>query len=251
VNEQDTSTRTETRKAAGWRRWPARAAAAILALVAMGMSVVGVAGCGDAGGEENSEAPAAAERLSVYARLPQKGIALGALSAPVELFELSDLQCPFCRDFTRDTLPVLVERYVRPGHLRVIFHNLPILGADSERAARVAVATGLQGHMFEFIDVFFQNQAHEGSGYVTEDFLRRIAGAVPGVDVERALRDADGGAVADRLDQAHRVAREFGIRSTPSFIVGRTGEELKALPHYRVSDPAPFIAAIDALLAAH
>ena len=73
-----------------------------------------------------------------FAGVPQQGDVLGAASAPVTLEEFADLRCSHCRDFDEDTLPVLVERYVRAGKLRIVFHNLPILGPASVDAARMA-----------------------------------------------------------------------------------------------------------------
>jgi protein-disulfide isomerase len=209
------------------------------------------AACASGGGdaERAAEISGAVDTAARYADIHQRSIGLGELSAPVELFELSDLQCPYCRDFTRGALPTIVEQYVRTGKVRLIFHNLPILGEQSARAARLALAISVQNHMFEFIDVFFANQGREGSGYVTDDFLRRIAGAVPGVDVDQAVRDLDHDSVNERLEQARKVAIEFQVRGVPAFLIARTGEELRALHVRRTGDPQGFVDAIESLLA--
>ena len=49
----------------------------------------------------------------MLAGIPQSGIHLGSPSAPVRLVEFADLQCPFCREYTLQTLPQLVQDYVR------------------------------------------------------------------------------------------------------------------------------------------
>jgi protein-disulfide isomerase len=210
-------------------------------------AAIGLLACAPGSDAElRAEGGSATTPAARYAGIHQRSIALGNLDAPLEMFELSDLRCHYCRDFARNTLPVLLERYVRPGRLRLIFHNLPILGEPSQRAARMALALSLQNHMWEFLDAFY---ASDGAGDVSDDFLRRVAGLVPDVDVDKALRERDDEAVVERLTQAEGVAREFHLRGVPMFILARTGEELHPFPVQTPGDPAAFVAVLEALLA--
>jgi len=208
------------------------------------------AACAQGDGTDHSgEVVGAGDSAALFAGIQQQGITLGDPAAPVELVDLSDLQCPFCRDFARGALPTIVERYVRTGRVRMSFHNLPVLGEQSRRAAHLAVAIGMQDRMFQFVGLFFANQAREGSGYANDDFLRRLAGAVQGCDVERAMRDLDSAVVTERLGEARDLGQKFHLQGVPSFMLRRTGEDLHVLHVRRTSDPAPFVEAIDALLA--
>ena len=76
----------------------------------------------------------------MLAGIPQSGIYLGNPAAPVPLVEFADLQCPFCREYTLQTLPQLVQDYVRTGKVRMEFRNLSFLGKDSVTAGRAAAA---------------------------------------------------------------------------------------------------------------
>jgi hypothetical protein len=185
---------------------------------------------------------------TLFNGIPEQGPALGDPAAPVTLTEVADLQCPHCRDFARISLPVLIERYVRAGRLRVVLHNLPILGEDSERAARMAVAAGLQDRMWPFVDLFFWNQGAEGTGYVTDAFLHRIAAAVPGLDADRAMHDRGGPLVTAHLQVVAQHAHAARISSTPTFLVGRTGERPYELGAARAADPQTFVGPIEELL---
>src|SRR5690606_602302 len=98
------------------------------------------------------------EVVARFAGVPQDGIALGAPAAPFTLIEFADLQCPFCAVYARDVLPTIIDRYVRPGKLRLELNLLTFLGEDSIRAGRVAAAAAQQDRLWTFTDAFFAEQ---------------------------------------------------------------------------------------------
>jgi protein-disulfide isomerase len=166
--------------------------------------------------------------------IPQDGIALGDPNAPVTLVEFADLQCPFCRDFALQTLPLIVRDYVHHGKLRIELRTLAFIGPDSVRAGRLAEGAAAQDRLWHFAHLFYFNQGAENSGYATDEFLDGLLAAIPGLDAERARRDGGERLVAD----AEEIAGRHGIRSTPSLLIGRTGAE----PHTRVEDPLDYAA---------
>ncbi|GAC1437171.1 MAG: hypothetical protein NVSMB51_10330 [Solirubrobacteraceae bacterium] len=180
--------------------------------------------------------------------IPQRGITLGKPGAPVTLVEFADLQCPYCREYTLNTLPTLIARYVRTGKVQMLFRNLTFLGPGSLSAGRYAAAAAEQNRLWDFIDLFYANQGTENSGYVDGPFLQRIA-AGAGLDVSGAVRAAARPAAQAPLSAAAALARQAGIDSTPSFLVGRTGGSLHRFDPANLT-PADFTPAIDALLKA-
>lgn len=187
------------------------------------------------------------ESNSLLEGIPQDGVSLGDPNAPVVLTEFADLQCPFCAAVSVVTLPKLIDEYVRKGKVRLVFRNLAFLGPDSVKAAQMAGAAGLQDKLYQFVEIFLHNQGDENSGFVTDDFLRNIANAIPGLDVDRAFSDRDSDAVKEQLEAAREEASEFDIRGTPAFLLGKAGEKPEEL-HPRTLDPAYFAEQIDALL---
>lgn len=194
--------------------------AALLAAALVAVAVVISQGGSDDDGGSGDDTAAVEE---LFARIPQSGTELGERDAPAEMVEFADLQCPFCRDYTLDVLPELIDRYVRPGELRLSLQIVAIIGEDSAEAARVAAAAALQDRMWQFADVFYRNQGTEETGYVTEDFLREIAEATPGLDADTALEDADSPEAERVLAEAEAQASRFGIDATPSFVLGGEG----------------------------
>lgn len=166
----------------------------------------------------------AAEVRTLLAGIPQDGFVLGRPDAPVTLVEYADLQCPFCARFAIATLPEIVERWVRPGRLRIEYRPLAFIGDDSIRAARVAAAAAAQDRAWHFTELLFHNQGGENSGYVDDGFLRTLLDAIPGLDATRALVSSERPAAQDAIDRATASAATDGVRSTPSFLIGRTAD---------------------------
>ncbi|MEA2448354.1 MAG: hypothetical protein QOG63_286 [Thermoleophilaceae bacterium] len=150
--------------------------------------------------------------------LPQSGITLGNPGAPATLYEFADLQCPFCAEYTKTTLPQVVDKYVRPGKVKIVFRNLTFIGPDSVTAARAAAAAGEQNKLWNFVDTFYANQGEENSGYVTDAFIAQLAGAA-GVDANALTQAMQSPAVDQQLGEAQKQAQQFNVNSTPSFLV--------------------------------
>jgi protein-disulfide isomerase len=241
----------------GRKRWKllviALAGAAIVVIAAILIS---------SGGEEEKPPTTTTQREGVegpiigaasvnrrYEGIPQDGFELGERKADATIVEFADLQCPFCKEATENSLPPLVDRYIKPGRLRMEFRNFAILGPDSEKAAKALEAAAAQDKAWQFIELFYLNQGEENSGYVTDDFIRRIGKAIPGMDVERLVVASNAEGSGQSIEAAHSEADEFGIDSTPSYLIGRTGGQLAQLQLTNPGDVTQYTQAVDQLLA--
>lgn len=132
----------------------------------------------------------------------------GAL--PIAYF--SDFNCPYCRVLEGVLADVLAAD---PG-LRLVRHELPLLGAASASAARAVLAADLQGGY----DVMKTRLLR--AGLITDEpYLRAVAGPL-GLDADRLIRDMDAPTVTDRLRTSLALGRVFGIVGTPALVIGRT-----------------------------
>ena len=184
------------------------AAAAIMVVVAVLVSRSG------------SDTPPASERVALFDGIPQDGPWLGRPDAPVVVEEYADLQCPFCARFAADQLPGLVRDHVRGGRVRLRLRLLTFLGDDSVVAARTAAAAGMQDRQWQFSEAFYARQGREGSGYVTEDFLRDVAGEA-GLDADRLFADRRAAGITQTLTETREAGAANEINSTPTFRVTR------------------------------
>lgn len=172
--------------------------------------------------------------------------AMGDPKAPVVIEEFSDFQCPFCRRFHDDTLPRIVEDYVRQGKVYFIYRHFPVVdrndpAQESHAAAIAAVCAGRQNRFWDYHDVLFANQNAENAGDYTE---RRLQAMADGIGLEMgafnaclASADAAAAVAADSL-----FALESTLSSTPSFLIN--GNPLIGAQPYEA-----FQAAIEAELA--
>ena len=229
----------EAEAAAATRRqriWALLGGSVLLAAIVVVILIVISAG-GSGSDEEASGDPA------LFDGVPQKGIALGDPQAPLTLAEFADPQCPFCRKYTAEEMPGLIEKYVKSGDLRMELNLLTFIGPDSEKLARAAYAASDQNRMWQFMDVAYARQGVENSGYADQAFIDGV-GETAGVDIAEMNSAADSDAVTKQLENAKAAAAKVGVDSTPTFLVGPTGGDLKPV------EQADLGAAIDQQLAA-
>ena len=225
----------------------------IAGLIAVVVVVAAILILVSSGDSSNSSTPAAnaplnglKETKAMLDGIPQDGNALGKKNAPVTMIEYADYQCPFCRDYALNTMPILINDYVRTGKLRMEFMPLTFIGPDSETAARAGAAAGQQDLEWNFSHLFYFNQGTERSGYVTDAFINKLyAGA--GVDAAKANAYRTTPAAAVPIATASAGAEKYGVASTPSFVVGPTGGPYTKLD-VEISNADAFKSAFDALL---
>jgi protein-disulfide isomerase len=206
-------------------------AGAAVAAVLIGASQVGADNPGTSvatSGQTSSRAtvaPASPEP-SLFAGIEQHGAALGSAKAPVTLVEYADLQCPYCAQWARDALPTLVDDYVKPGKLRIVFRGLAFIGPDSDKALRTAVAAGESDHLWEVVHGLYLNQGHENAGWVTDELVAKIAAPAPGLDGSALFDRRWDSAIASEINRTAQAAEAAGVTGTPAFQVGPTGGRL-------------------------
>ena len=163
-------------------------------------------------------APTAApvdERVSL-ARVT--GRMLGKPDAPLTIVEFTDLQCPFCRQFSLTAFPQIKKDYIDTGKVRFITNDFPLESIHplAVTAARASACADAQGKFWEMRHtILVNNAALKEDSFAT--FARDLRLDVPAfqscmtqtADSFRATlqRDLDG-------------AREAGVTAAPTFIIG-------------------------------
>jgi hypothetical protein len=83
---------------------------------------------------------------------------------------------------------------------------------------------------------------------VSEDLVRSVTGAVPGLSAGRVLAERATAAVTLEVQRSAAAADAAGVDSTPSFLVARSGQPFRRL-EVRSLDASGIVPALDSLLA--
>ena len=222
--------------------------ASVVAVAVVAAAIVIVAGSGGSSStkaDSSGSLAGTSETTALLEGIPQSGNTLGNPKAPLTMIEYADLQCPFCKQFALSVYPEIVNKYVRTGKLLYQFDTLTFIGPDSEKAARAAAAAGVQNKEANFSNLWYFNQGQENSGYATDGFIDKIYDAA-GVDKAKANLYRRSEQSKAPLESAQAGAEKYGVVSTPSFVLGKTGGPYQKI-EVDIASLDGFTAAIDAL----
>jgi protein-disulfide isomerase len=147
--------------------------------------------------------------------------ARGSSTAPVTLVEFTDYECPFCRQFETSTLPEIVKKYVDTGKVRLVVHDFPLnIHANAMPAAEAAHCAGDQGKFWPMHDALFSEPGKLG----TADLIDRAKAMKLDTGAFRAC--LEGGKDRAEVMKQIKSASELLIVATPSFLIGRTVEDV-------------------------
>jgi protein-disulfide isomerase len=218
-----------------------------IAAVIVGVLIVAVVAAGQLGGKVTGtfKDPAMA-----YPQALLDGRTIGKADAPVTMDVYEDFQCPICAQYDLSIEPVLVSQYVIPGTLRIVHHDIAILGRggaddESKLAATGAACANDQGKYWDYAHWVYNNQDGENAGGFSRDRLTAIAAAA-GVDTSNFAACLNDATKIQAVADASNKALGMGINSTPTMyiagqqIVGlKTAQELGALIEAAAASASP------------
>jgi protein-disulfide isomerase len=174
------------------------------------------------------------QTLRLLDGIPQAGTRLGDPNAPVTVVMFDDLECPLCRDFAlAGGLPSLIQRDVRDGQVKIDYRSFCTATCngpgrtvfDTQQAA--AYAAGEQHLFWDYALLFYREQGLEDTGYVTRQYLDRLAEQIPGLDLQAWQADRGEPKLLSQLRADTAAANSAGIAGTPTLIVeGPRGRKL-------------------------
>ena len=155
-------------------------------------------------------------RVENWAQLASAGQRMGPASAPVQIVEFSDFQCPFCATF-RGTLAKLRAKY--PDRVSVLYRHYPIdaLHPHARTAALASECAAEQGRFEPYHDLLFAEQDSIGSKP-----WERFAAEAGVPDADAFARCVAEERLAAGVQRDFELAEETGISLTPSIIFNGT-----------------------------
>ena len=136
---------------------------------------------------------------------PFAGAWEGATNPDVTIVQFFDYNCSYCRASMADIDKLLAA----DKRVRIVYREFPVLGPDSENAARISLAAAKSGKYAAF------HRAVYAAGRPEPRAIERIAKGL-GVDIAFATTPAAQAEVTANLN----LARPLALSGTPSWVIG-------------------------------
>jgi len=159
-----------------------------------------------------------------------RGYTLGQASAPVEITEYLDFECPVCASFATIQMPTIKEQLINSGRVRWRYRDYPLpIHKYSRFAAHAAQCAGAQGRFFEMHDQLFLHHQWAQTGKDPSDLFRTFAQAA-GVDVKAYDACMEAGRYAQRIEFSRQEGDQRLVDGTPTFFANGKKLEFRRLP---------------------
>jgi len=136
------------------------------------------------------------------------------------VIEVSDFQCPYCKQWHDQTYPALRDQLVRTGKVRLAYVNFPLgIHAHAFPAAEAAMCAGAQDKFWQMHDALFASQSrweNIGTPGTVFDSLAQSTG----VDMKRWRQCVTSGTMRPLIEADRDRASRAGASATPSFMIG-------------------------------
>ncbi len=138
---------------------------------------------------------------------------VGPSEADVTLVEFFDYRCTYCRKVVDQMQALIAEQ----PKLKVVFKEFPVLGEDSLRAAKAALASRKQGeeHYLKFHFALMRSPDLSDAGI-------SAAAQDAGLDPVKLAQDMADPEISRAIERNYTLATTLGIEGTPAFVIGDT-----------------------------
>jgi protein-disulfide isomerase len=150
-----------------------------------------------------------------------RGYVLGSESAPVEITEFADYQCPACQAFEMLQFDVVKRQLIDSGLVRWRYRDFPLdqIHKHARSSAHAAACGDEQGKFWEMHRLLYQNQstwAFAGSaGGIFADYAKQA-----GLDRGKYDECMSSAKYAGRIEASLQEGLKLGVSSTPTFLIG-------------------------------
>lgn len=143
---------------------------------------------------------------------------LGDPSAPVRMTIFSDFQCHFCKKFSMEIKPLIIEEYVKTGKVKMIFRDFAFLSKESDWAAEAAHCANEEDRYWDYIEKLHAvQQGHDASAF-NRDILKKLA-QDSGLNMDQFNQCFDSSKYAQKVKNSFEEGVKMGVKGTPTVFV--------------------------------
>ena len=142
---------------------------------------------------------------------------LGSPDAPIKLIEYFSMTCGHCADFHLETLPKIKKQYIDEGLVRLEMRDFPLDGI-ALRASAMARMVEIEKY-YNLVEILLKNQKKWTKNQYPIKKLKQY-GRMAGISNELLDQSMDDMKLLEGIFKMRQFAeKEWGIKSTPSFII--------------------------------
>jgi protein-disulfide isomerase len=166
----------------------------------------------------------------LFEGIPQSGLILGRASAPVKMEMFIDVQCPICQRYEVDSLPTIVNKYIKTGKVKLELQPWAFIGGAGSQSfsGRLGlIAATFQNKGFQYAKVLYDNQGTEDSGWLTNEEMALIASSVNGLNIAQWQNDVNSSSAKTIADTVDKLATQKKVSGTPTVLIGPANGQLR------------------------
>jgi protein-disulfide isomerase len=170
-----------------------------------------------------SKKEATATTIDPNVPLPKAvGYVLGDSSAPVQVLEFADFECPACAQFATITEPDVRKRLIETGKASIRFLDYPLpMHRNTWPASNAAACANEQGKFWEMHDALFENQDRwNGEATSRPKGVFSDLGKSIGLDMAKWEKCYDDQKYRLNIVAHQKEAERRLVSQTPTFIIG-------------------------------
>jgi protein-disulfide isomerase len=166
-----------------------------------------------------------------------EGYVIGSPSAPLEVIEFGDFECPTCGRFAELVEPDVRSQLVNTGKIRFRYIDFPLvnLHRNTLNAAVAAACADEQGQFWPLHDLLFARQ-DEWNSEATSDpdkVIKSLTRQIPAIDASKFDQCLDSRRTLGKVQTHLKLAEARQINGTPTFIIGNKQYEFMGIDEFK------------------
>jgi protein-disulfide isomerase len=160
-----------------------------------------------------------------------RGYTIGSGTAPVEVVEYVDYECPVCAQFATLQLPTIRQQLIETGKVRWRVRDYPLaIHQYSRYAAHAVQCAGEQGKAWDMQDQLFDNHGWAQTGKNPSRLFHDLAKAAGVASLDRYDQCMASGKYASRIEYSRQEGDSLLVDGTPTFFIDRKKLAFRRLP---------------------
>ncbi len=153
------------------------------------------------------------------------GNAFGDPKAPITIEVFSDFQCPACKRFHDEQVPLIVKDYVSAGKVYLVYRYFPLpQHTYGRKAAELVCACAQLGKYEPAADILFAKQTAWSQDGKLDETLAAVLTPAERKKVDELVKDPS---VQDPINHDVAEGRALPLASTPTVLITSKSKQFK------------------------